>query len=134
MRQFLFLIGSGALLGSAFAASQPGQSFSPDEAYLNSFSGDWDMAGDVRGTPVRYHCHAGRVLHNGFLLLHLVDAAPSPDYEADVFIGYDASANDYVVHWLAKYGAAGARVVASGKREREQLVVTFPYSTGASRR
>jgi hypothetical protein len=114
---------------AAAANSKP----SPDDAYLNSFRGDWEMVGDVRGTPVRYHCHAERVLGDGFLLLHLADAAPSPSYEADVFMGYDAAAHDYVVHWLDKFGAAGARVVATGRLEGEQLVVIFPYSTGAFR-
>jgi hypothetical protein len=114
------------------AASTSG-ALSLDDTYLNSFRGDWEMVGDVRGTAVRYHCHAERVLHDGFLLLHMVDAAPSPSYEADVFLGYDATVHDYVVHWLDKYGAGGARVVATGKREGERLVVIFPYSTGAFR-
>jgi len=37
------------------------------------------------------------------------------------------------VHWLDRFGAAGARVVATGKRSGEKLVVLFPYAEGAFR-
>jgi hypothetical protein len=61
------------------------------------------------------------------------DANSSPQYEADVFIGYDHKANDFIAHWLDGLGAAGARVVARGVREGQRLVVTFLYAEGAFR-
>lgn len=50
------------------------------------------MAGTVLGKPVKYHA-TGAV----------------PTYEADLFLGYDPHARDYVGHWLDRFGAAGAR-------------------------
>lgn len=38
-----------------------------------------------------------------------------------------------MAHWLDRFGAAGARVVATGKRQGEQLVISFPYAEGAFR-
>jgi hypothetical protein len=73
------------------------------------------------------------VLQGGFLRLHMIDAAPNPQYEADVFIGFDAQRHDFIAHWLDRFGAAGARVVGSGKRDGQQLVVIFPYVSGAFR-
>lgn len=42
--------------------------------------------------------------------------------QADVFIGYDAKAGDFISHWLDQFGAAGARILATGHRDREHLV------------
>jgi hypothetical protein len=104
---------------------------SADNAYLDALQGDWDMSGTLLGKPVTYHARGERVLHGGFLRLHMIDAADVPTYEADLFLGYDAHADDYIGHWLDRFGAAGARVVASGKRQRETLVIEFPYAEAA---
>jgi hypothetical protein len=106
---------------------------STDNAYLDALQGDWDMTGTLLGKPVKYRARGERVLQGGFLRLHMVDAAEAPAYEADLFLGYDAQADDYVGHWLDRFGAAGARVVASGKRKEEVLVIEFPYAEAAFR-
>jgi hypothetical protein len=38
-----------------------------------------------------------------------------------------------VAHWLDRFGATGARVVATGHRDGERLILTFPYAGGAFR-
>jgi hypothetical protein len=104
---------------------------SADNAYLDALQGTWDMSGTLLGKPVKYHAQGERVLQGGFLRLHMIDAAAAPTYEADLFLGYDAHADDYIGHWLDRFGAAGARVVATGKRRGEKLVIVFPYAEGA---
>jgi hypothetical protein len=104
---------------------------SADNAYLDALRGDWDMTGTLLGKPVKYRARGERVLQGGFIRLHMIDAADVPTYEADLFLGYDARANDYIGHWLDRFGAAGARVVASGKRTGETLIIQFPYAEGA---
>ena len=102
-----------------------------DNAYLDALQGDWDMTGMLLGKPVKYNARGERVLQGGFLRLHMIDAAEAPTYEADLFLGYDAHADDYIGHWLDRFGAAGARVVASGKRQGKTLVIQFPYAEAA---
>jgi hypothetical protein len=114
-------------------ASRAGDAVSADEAYLDSLMGAWVMVGNVGDKAVRYEAEGERVLRGGFLKLHMKDASQPSTYEAAVFIGYDARARDYVVHWLDQFGAAGARVVATGTRDGERLVVTFPYAEGPFR-
>jgi hypothetical protein len=104
-----------------------------DDAYLDDLQGRWVMAGTVGDMPVQYQAKGQRVLQGGFLSLHMRDAAPDPQYEATVYLGYDAKAGDFVAHWLDRFGAAGARVVATGRRQGEQLVLIFPYHDGAFR-
>jgi hypothetical protein len=106
---------------------------SADNAYLDALQGDWDMTGTLRGKPVKYRARGERILQGGFLRLHMIDAADVPTYEADLFLGYDAHADDFIGHWLDRFGAAGARVVASGKRNAETLVIEFPYAEAAFR-
>lgn len=84
------------------AAEKP----SDNQAYLDALQGSWTVHGAVGKQPVAY---------SGL---------------GEVFIGYDPKANDYIVHWLDRFGAGGARVVASGHREGNRLVVTFPYAEG----
>jgi len=91
------------------------------------------MTGTLLGKPVKYRARGERILQGGFLRLHMIDAADPPTYEADLFLGYDAHAGDYIGHWLDRFGAAGARVVASGKREGETLVIQFPYAEATFR-
>lgn len=104
-----------------------------DDTFLDALRGSWAMAGTVMGQPVRYRASGDRVLQGGFLRLQMIDAARPPRYQATVFLGYDAKAGDYIVHWLDEFGAAGARVVGTGHRDGERLVVDFPYADGAFR-
>ena len=118
------LVCAGFLLFSPAARSTD----SPDEAFLDALQGPWLMAGSLAGKPVKYHADGQRVLQGGFLELHMIDTASPSQYEAEVFVGFDSKAHDYVAHWLDRFGAAGARVVAQGKRIGERLVITFPYA------
>lgn len=104
-----------------------------DEAYLDALQGPWIMQGVFGGKPVRYRASGKRELNGAWLRLHLLDTGRPPQYQAEVFLGYDSRAHDYIVHWLDQFGAAGARVVATGVREGRRLVVTFPYAEGAFR-
>ncbi len=139
MTQNLQRVGAGvhsialiALAGAAVAVAADTR-LSADDAYLDALQGKWIMAGTMGGKPVRYVADGRRVLQGGFLKLHMLDTGASPQYEADVFIGYDPIAKDYIAHWLDRFGAAGARVIAQGTRKGPQLVLTFPYADGAFR-
>jgi len=106
---------------------------SADEAYLDALQGKWLMEGTLGSKPVTYAATGERVLRAGFLKLHMVDAHEPPQYQADVFIGYDPKVHDFIVHWLDQFGAPGARVVATGKRNGDRLVAIFPYADGTFR-
>jgi hypothetical protein len=100
---------------------------------LDGLQGVWVMAGTFGSSPVRYAAEGRRVLQGGFLQLHMIDVEAPPRYEAEVFIGFDPKAHDYIAHWLDRFGAGGARVFATGERHGERLVLNFPYTDGAFR-
>ena len=121
-RIVLLLVAAVALRTHADSAGGP-----DDNAYLDKLQGSWEMAGTLGGKAVHYHANGERVLKGGFLRLHMIDAEPTPTYEADVFIGFDAQRHDFIAHWLDRFGAAGARVVASGRRASGAFRDTFTF-------
>lgn len=124
---------SAVVWWAAFAAHGADFARTPDDAYLDNLQGKWLMDGAVGGKPVHYLADGQRVFSGGFLKLHMLDVGSPPQYEAELFIGFDAKASDFIAHWLDRFGAAGARVVASGRRQEQRLVLYFPYAEGAFR-
>ena len=102
----------------------------PSRNLLNHLVGSWIMTGTVLKKPVQYRAEAAWVLQRQFLRLHMVDTSSPPTYEADLFIGLDTSKNQYVAHWLDKFGGAGARVFATGPLSSDKVEFTFPYEEG----
>jgi hypothetical protein len=118
-----------ALTATAYAAPPAA---TPD-AFLARLAGDWNFVGTVLGKPVRYHGSGHWVLNDAWLCLSLIDQDTPSTYQASVYLGHDAHADDYIAHWLDKFGAAGARVLGSGRREGNTLVLLFPYQEGTFR-
>ncbi len=118
----------GAWLGAPSPAARAANSQRPArDPFLAQLAGRWQLRGTVLGKPVRYHGSAVWILNDGWLRLGLVDRAKPPAYQADVYLGFDAKAGDYIAHWLDQFGASGARVVATGYRDGRTLVLIFPY-------
>ena len=127
LRACLFLT-LGTFLARAALAEPPA-----DTRFLAQLCGQWQMSGSVLGKPVRYDAQGRWVLNGAWLELSMADAARPPQYQAQLYLGYDGKAHDYIAHWLDRFGAAGARVVATGERHERTLVLNFPYPEGAFR-
>ena len=124
----LVMTAAAALLVSVAAVVRAEPPFRPvRDQFLAQLAGRWTLSGAVLGKPVRYRGDATWVLDGAWLRLALVDRAIPPGYQADVYLGFDAKAGDYIAHWLDRFGAAGARVVATGHRNGQTLVLLFPY-------
>jgi hypothetical protein len=124
-----------SLLLTVAAATAPAAApaATPSDPFLAQLAGEWTLTGSVRGKPVHYHGSGRWLLRQGWLCLSLHDLSQAPGYQARVYFGHDSKADDYVVHWLDQFGAAGARVVGTGKRSGQTLVFTFLYPEGAFR-
>jgi len=112
----------------AIAAAPPAR-----DPFLDTLAGHWLFTGTIHGKHVEYVGLGRWALGGGWLRLNLLDAGKPPAYEADIYLGYDPAAGDYVAHWLDRFGAAGARVVAAGHREGRRLTLDFPYESSAFR-
>lgn len=76
-----------ALLAAALVFAVPvgagaSDPLSPGDAWLEGLKGEWIMSGTVHAKPVKYHAWGERVLRGAFMRLHMIDAAPAPEYEA----------------------------------------------------
>lgn len=120
-----FIAAAFAVADAVVAAEPPSPTVR--DPFLAQLAGRWTLSGAVLGKSVRYRGDATWVLDGGWLRLALVDRATPPGYQADVYVGFDSKAGDYIAHWLDRFGAAGARVVATGHRDGQTLVLLFPY-------
>jgi hypothetical protein len=123
------LLAAVALPGSRVLAQPP----PAHDRFLAQLAGAWDMTGTLLGKPVHQRGKGTWVLADGWLCFTIIDAQQPPAYQAAVYIGFDPKTGDYIAHWLDQFGAAGARVVASGQLAGHSLVLTFPYAEGAFR-
>lgn len=127
------VVACGGLLLAGLGRSASAAAPVARDPFLAELAGKWLFTGTVHGEHVDYVGRGRWVLGNGWLRLNLLDAGKPPAYEADVYLGYDATAGDYIAHWLDRFGAAGARVVAAGHRDGRRLVLDFPYESSTFR-
>ncbi|MCU0452809.1 MAG: hypothetical protein MUE68_04060 [Bacteroidetes bacterium] len=91
------------------------------------------MSGRVMGEAAAYRTTGSFVLGGQFFVLHMIDTASPPAYEASVYFGVDSSMNEVVAHWLDSFGGAGARVVGFGTIAADSMVVIYPYASARFR-
>jgi hypothetical protein len=127
MRAHLVTSAAAIALALVSAAGHAQQAASRDP-YLEPLAGRWHMTGHVQGEPAEYEAQGEWVLQGAWLRLHMVETSRPPKYEANVYLGFDPATGDYVAHWLDGFGAAGARVVGTGRRDGTVLTLHFPYA------
>ncbi len=121
---------AGALLLWLALGSVPARGQQPDapldgprrilqDSLLEQLTGDWSMAGRVRGRPVSYTFHAAWVLNHQFLELRMRDVADPPAYQATVYLGYDNTSDRYVCHWLDAFGGRFSETLGYGHQFRD---------------
>jgi len=128
-RQLRVLLAALLTLAPLAAHGQP----AAGKDFLALLTGGWDMRGNLRGRSAHYHAAGRWVLDGAWLEFAMRDVATPPAYAARLFIGYDDGEHDFIAHWLDRFGAAGARVVATGTLTGHTLVLSFPYPAGTFR-
>jgi hypothetical protein len=74
-----------------------------------------------------------RVLLAAFSELHMKDVQVPAEYEARVFIGWDAASGAVIVHWLDSFGGRYSIPHGTGKIAGNALEFTIPYADGPFR-
>ena len=100
---------------------------------LKALDGNWVMSGDVMGKPVTYRMVAGPTLQGAFTELHMTDVQVPSEYEARVFIGYDADKKIVIAHWMDSFGAEYSIPHGSGHVTENSIQFTIPYQSGSFR-
>jgi hypothetical protein len=100
--------------------------------FLDKLIGNWHVERKFgSGRTAENTVHVEWVLDHQFLELHYCDIATPPKYEAMVFIGYNAGAQNYICHWIDNFGGEFS-AVGAGKidNERHAIEFTFNYNDG----
>lgn len=100
---------------------------------LRALDGTWVMSGDVMGKPVTYRMVARPTLQGAFTELHMNDVQVPSQYEARVFIGYDAESKTIIVHWMDSFGAKYSIPHGTGRVTGNSVQFTIPYPSGSFR-
>jgi hypothetical protein len=100
---------------------------------LADLVGTWKMVGHVGSKEVEYRARGKWVLGGAFLRLSMSDVAQPPGYQAEVFIGHDATSERLVCHWLDAFGGRPSETLGYGAFEGESLTLVFEYPPGPFR-
>ena len=124
------------LLAAACLAQEPATN-SPLEL-LDHLAGQWVLQGTIAGKQTTHDVQAEWVLKREYLRLHEVsrekDPKGVPAYEAIIFVGWDAKAQEYTCLWLDSTSGAGlsAQGLAHGKQSRDSIPFLFTISPSDS--
>ena len=110
-------------------AQRDGRGHKFEDDLIARLEGSWTLTRQIRGTEIKNTVSAVWVLQHQFLLLRMRDLATPSRYEADVYIGYSYSANEYVAHWIDNFGGHYSGV-GRGKRLGNSIEFRFDYADG----
>jgi len=119
------------LLGFPSAASS--QEARTNDPLLDALIGQWVLQGEITGRPTTHDVDVSWVLNHRFLRVHERSRETTlegePQYEADVFIGWDSAGNRYVVHWMDVFGG-GFSLTGYAPRSGPAIPIVFAASDG----
>lgn len=118
------------------AALAQGQAMSAPEGLLDKMTGHWVMSGTIHKTPTTHDVDADWVLKREYIRVHEVsrerDANGGPEYEAWIYLVWDAKHGEYAVMWLDNTAATnfGAEGVGHAKPDGDRIPFIFKDADG----
>lgn len=104
------------------------------DSLLDRFVGTWVLRGKIEGETVTHDLAAEWVLQHQYVRFREVarerDAQGRPAYEAEVYIGWDARANQYVCVWLDVFGGISMPSFGRAKRGGDAIPFLFRNQDG----
>jgi hypothetical protein len=99
------------------------------DPFLDSFVGDWQVERKFpSGRTLESTVRGEWVLKHHFVELHYGHADAMPQYEAIVFIGYDAADQSYVCHWIDIFGGRYS-ALGRGKIDNDKHSIKFRFES-----
>lgn len=105
-----------------------------NDPLLDALVGRWVLRGEIKGRSTTHDVDAAWVLNHRFLRLHERSRETTkegePQYEADVFIGWDSAGGRYVAHWMDVFGGGFS---LTGYAQPDAAAVPFVFASGDDR-
>lgn len=133
MLRIAVAIALAALVAPAARAQSPAAA---PEALLDKLTGHWLLTGTIARKPTTHDVDADWILKREYLRLHEVsrerDAAGGPEYEAWIYIVWDAKKTEYAVLWLDNTAAFtfGAEGIGHAKLDGDRIPILFKDPDG----
>lgn len=120
------------LCAAATAAQQPldGRDRIFHDELLDNLVGEWKITRKFKTRTVENTAKAEWVLHHQFLLIHMKDVNNPPQYEANIYIGYDNTSARYVAHLIDVFGGRFSETLGYGTRNGSSIKFVFEYPDG----
>lgn len=119
------------ILGAGIAF---GQQPTFHDQLLDHLAGSWVLRGTIMGKENTHDITAEWVLQHQYLRIHETsrekDAKGQPDYEANVYVGWDQPAGEYVCVWLDTYGGISPESLGHAKRAGDEMEFLFQGKAG----
>jgi len=105
-------------------------------ALLSHLAGTWMLRGTIAGKQATHDVHAAWVLNGEYLQVHEIsrekNAKGAPAYEAIIYIGWDAKAQQYVCLWLDSTSGDGLSSGVIARANPAGDTIPFIFTTSAS--
>jgi hypothetical protein len=134
---FALVVGIAAAAAPAgSAADKPAPAPGFQDALLDKLTGSWVMRGTIVGKQTTQDVTGGWVLGHQYLHLHEISrekvAGGAPVYEAEVYVGYDKTASQYVCVWLDIFGGISTESIGHALRgSKDTIAFRFAESADA---
>jgi hypothetical protein len=96
---------------------------------LDNLVGDWKVTRKFKTRTAENTAKAEWVLNHQFLLIKK-DVNTPPQYEANIYIGYDNTSDRYVAHWVDVFGGRFSETLGYGTRDGNRIKFVFEYPDG----
>jgi hypothetical protein len=120
-----------AVLVAPTARAQRPEAAAASEALLDKMTGHWVLTGTIGRKPTTHDVDVDWILKREYIRLHEVshekDAAGGPEYEAWIYIVWDAKKTEYAVLWLDNTAAFtfGAEGIGHAKPDGDRIPMLF---------
>jgi hypothetical protein len=130
MRKLWLLLAALGCVTTPLSAQQP--TFT--DSLMDRMVGTWVLRGTIAGGQTTHDVTAEWVLQHQYVRVHEVarerDAAGKPAYEADMYIGWDAKARQYLCVWLDVFGGMSIESLGRATRRGDEIPFIFTSPEG----
>jgi hypothetical protein len=99
------------------------------DSLLDCMTGDWVLRGKIGGKETVYDIKANWVLAHQYILIHEIsrdkDTLGQPEYEANLYIGWDYEAKEYVCILIDIGGVITAQSIGRAKPNGNEITFLF---------
>ena len=99
------------------------------DVLADKMTGDWVMKGTIAGQETTHDIHAEWVLKHQYVRIHEVSREKNdkgqPQYEANVYIAWNAKAKQYACVWLDDFGGALPQSIGYATPDGNRMAFVF---------